>query len=91
MQLHLTLVLGAVLVRKSVFFSSVVYYITCVALPGDVEVAALELRELAEPVEEEAVRVLRRHAVAELPQVRRPVRVGEPHAHRRLEEQQIHS
>ena len=65
--------------------------LTGIALPGDVELAALELRELAEPVEEEGVRVLRRHAVAEEPQVRRPVRVGEPHADRRFQEQQVHS
>ena len=46
-----------------------------VALAGDVEVAALEHGELVEPAEEEAVRVLRRDAVAQPPQVRRPVRV----------------
>ena len=49
--------------------------ITGLALSGDVEVAALELGELVEPAEEEAVRVLRRDAVAQPPQVRRPVRV----------------
>ena len=66
-------------------------YYTGIALSSNVEVAALELRKLVEPVQEEAIRVLRRHTVAEASQVRCPVRVGEPHPHRRFKEQQIHS
>lgn len=63
--------------------------VPAVALAGDVEVAPLVLGEPLEPVEQENVRVHRGPRVTAFTVVRRRVRVREPDAGRRFQEDHI--
>jgi hypothetical protein len=63
--------------------------IACVALPGDVEVAVLVLREPLEPPRQKLVRIMSCSPVAGVVEVGGGVGVGEPDAGGRVQEQDV--